>query len=95
MVGDEANQLLCQLLLADPALANLARLALEGRGQGATAGADAVDVDNHFPMGLAVAAVNALKPCLYFWLSVGGDVKAAFERYRRFLERTARLEMLV
>jgi hypothetical protein len=95
VAGDVARQSLRELGLGDFALGDPARLALQRWGQGATASANAVDVDDNFPMRLAGTALNALEAGLDPRRAIDSDVEAAFDRDRRLLERATRLKILV
>ena len=92
MVGNKTSQLLRQLLLADLALPDLGGLAFQRRRQARDRPRGRLDIDDDFPVRLAVAAVDALEPSGDPRFAVRSDVKTSLDRNRGFSEGAARLE---
>src|SRR5687767_8421424 len=95
MVRSMATQLLGELFLAELAFFDLDSLTLQRRGHSTTTRHESNKNNLFFPNPLAVAAGKTFKAGLNIRFPVGDNVEAAFQRYRHFLERATRLEMLV
>ena len=95
MVGDECGEMISEPLLADSALLHPGGFALQGRGPSPDAGPDAVDLDDHFPVGFSVPVVDSLDPALHLRLAIGDDVEATFHGDRPVIHRRAVLEVSV
>ncbi|MCG7854037.1 MAG: hypothetical protein MIO92_16085 [Methanosarcinaceae archaeon] len=55
---------------------------------------DAIDLDNHFPMRLAIPSADSFKPGLDFRLLVCCDMKAPFDLNWDLLKGIMRFEIL-
>ena len=82
-------------LLADSALLHPGGSTLQGRRPSPDAGPDAVDLDDHLPVGFAVPTVDRLDPALHLRLAISNDVEATFHGNRPIIHRRAVLEVSV